>query len=100
MPDPTLTAQSQVRRIEDVLDTEIDDQTVMMDIEQGSYFGLNKTATRIWAMLSEPTVIGELCDRLADEFDVPREQCEQQVGDFLENLLDRGLLQVVTDEST
>jgi PqqD family protein of HPr-rel-A system len=100
MPDPTLTAQSQVRRIEDVLDTEIDDQTVMMDIEQGSYFGLNKPATRIWAMLAEPIVIDELCDRLTEEFDVPREQCEQQVGEFLANLLDRGLLQVVTNEST
>jgi PqqD family protein of HPr-rel-A system len=100
MSDPTLTAQSRVRRIDDVLDTEIDDQTVMMDIEQGSYFGLNKTATRIWAMLAEPMIIGELCDRLTEEFDVPREQCVQQVGAFLENLLDRGLLQVITDEST
>ena len=100
MPDPTLTAQSRVRRIHDVLDTEIDDQTVMMDIEQGSYFGLNKPATRIWAMLAEPIVIDELCDRLTEEFDVPREQCEQQVGEFLANLLDRGLLQVVTDEPT
>ena len=100
MPDPTLTAQARVRRIHDVLDTEIDDQTVMMDIEQGSYFGLNKTATRIWARLAEPMVGGELCDRLTEEFDVPREQCEQQVDDFLENLLDRGLLQIVSDEST
>jgi hypothetical protein len=100
MPDPTLTAQSRVRRIQDVLDTEIDDQTVMMDIEQGSYFGLNETATRIWAMLAEPMVIGDLCDRLTEQFDVPREQCEQQVVAFLGSLLDRGLLQVVTDESS
>ncbi len=100
MPDPTLTAQSRVRRIHDVLDTEIDDQTVMMDIEQGTYFGLSKTATRIWAILAEPMVISDLCDRLTDEFEVPREQCQQQVVAFLGNLLDRGLLQVVTDEST
>ena len=100
MPDPTLTAQSRVCRIQDVLDTEIDDQTVMMDIEQGSYFGLNETATQIWAMLAEPMVIGDLCNRLTEQFDVPREQCEQQVVAFLGSLLDRGLLQVVTDESS
>jgi hypothetical protein len=99
MPDPTLTPQTRVRRIDDVLDTEIDDQTVMMDIEQGSYFGLNQTGTRIWALLAEPMVIGELCDQLTEQFDVPREQCEQQVVDFLGNLLARGLLQVVIDES-
>ena len=48
MPDPTLEPQMRVRRIDDVLDTDIDDQTVMMDIEQGRYFGLNDTGTRIW----------------------------------------------------
>ena len=100
MPEATLEPQMRVRRVDAVLNTEIDDQTVMMDIEQGSYFGLNTTATRIWAMLSEPTVIGDLCGRLTDEFEVPREQCEQQVVAFLEDLLDRGLVQIVTDEST
>ena len=100
MPGPTLEPQTRVRRIVDVLDAKIDDQSVMMDIEQGSYFGLNKTGTRIWALLAEPMVIGELCDRLTEEFEVPREQCERQLVDFLGSLLDRGLLQVVTDESS
>ena len=75
-----------MRRIVDVLDAEIDDQSVMMDIERGSYFGLNKTGTRIWALLAEPMVIDELCDRLTEEFEVPREQCERQVFDFLGSL--------------
>lgn len=100
MPDPILEPQMRVRRIDDVLDTEIDDQTVMMAIEQGSYFGLNQTGTRVWALLTDPMVIGDLCDRLTEEFDVPREECQQQVLGFLEGLLTRGLLQVVTDEST
>lgn len=99
MPHSTLELQMRVRRNTDVLDTEIDDRTVMMDIERDSYFGLNQTGTRIWALLAEPMVIGDLCDRLAVEFDVPREQCERHVIDFLGVLLDRGLAQIVTDES-
>jgi hypothetical protein len=86
-------------RIDDVLDTEIDEQTVMMDIEQGSYFGLNRTGSRIWSLLAEPITIGDLCDRLLEEFDVPRERCEQQVVGFLESLIDRGLVQVLNGES-
>ena len=100
MPEPTLTPIDRVRRVADVLDAEIDDQTVMMDIEQGSYFGLNEMGTRIWALLAEPMVIADLCDQLTEQFDVPSEQCERQVIDFLGSLLDRALLQVVTDEST
>jgi hypothetical protein len=99
MSNSTLDRHTRVRRIDDVLDTEIDDQTVMMDIDQGSYFGLNPTGTRIWALLAEPIAIGDLCDRLLEEFDVPREQCERQVVDFLESLIDRGLVQVLNVES-
>lgn len=100
MPQPTLELRTRVHRIQDVLETEIDDQTVMMDIEQGTYFGLDPTGSQIWALLAEPMVISDLCDRLTEEFDVSREQCEQQVMNFLGSLLDRGLLQIVTDETS
>jgi hypothetical protein len=99
MSNSTLDLHMRVRRIDDVLDTEIDEQTVMMDIEQGSYFGLNRTGSRIWSLLAEPITIGDLCDRLLEEFDVPRERCEQQVVGFLESLIDRGLVQVLNGES-
>jgi len=100
MSNSTLDLHMRVRRIDDVLDTEIDERTVMMDIEKGSYLGLNLTGSRIWSLLAEAIAISELCDRLTAEFDVSREQCEQQVMDFLGSLLDRGLLQVVTDETS
>ena len=100
MTDPTLEPQMRVRRIDDVLETDINDATVMMDIDQGRYFGLNDTGTRIWALLAQPIVIRDLCGQLAADFDVPPEQCEQEVLDFLGSLLTRGLLQVLTDESS
>jgi hypothetical protein len=100
MPDPTLTPQMRVRRIDDVLETDIDDETVMMDIDQGRYFGLNDTGTRIWALLAQPILVCDLCDQLAAEFNVPPEQCEQEVLDFLGGLSTRGLLQVVADETS
>lgn len=99
MSDSNLELETQVRRLDDVLETEIDNETVMMDIEQGSYFGLNPVGSRIWALLGESIAIGDLCDQLTEEFEVPREQCESQVLGFLQDLFERGLLQVVTDES-
>ena len=69
----------------------------MMDIERGSYYGLNKTTTSILVLLEQHVVIKDLCDQLTSEFKVPAEQCKKDVIDFLKNLLNRGLLQVVTD---
>ena len=100
MPDSALEPQMQVHRIGDVLDVDMDGELVMMNIEQGRYFGLNQTGTRIWALLAQPVVISDLCDKLMAEFSVPQKQCEQEVISYLENLLTRGLLQVVTDGSS
>ena len=100
MPDPTLKPQMRVRRIDKVLDADIDDETVVMDIDKGRYFGFNKTGTRIWSLLAEPMVIRDLCDHLTAEFNVPPEQCEPEVFDFLGSLLTRGLLQVMTDDAS
>ena len=100
MPDLTLKPQMRVRRIDNVLDADIDDETVVMDIDKGRYFGFNETGTRIWSLLVQPIVISDLCDQITAEFEVPREHCEQEVFDFLGSLLTRGLLQVMTDEAS
>ena len=97
MTDLTLEPHMRVCRAGDILDDDLDGELVMMDIERGSYFGLNKTATRIWALLEQPVVIKDLCEQLTSEFNVPAEQCSKEVSVFLQNLLARGLLQVVTD---
>lgn len=97
MPDLALEPYMQVCRIGDVLDADMDGEFVMMNIERGSYVGLNKTGTRIWALLEQPMVIKDLCDQLTLEFNVPAEQCKEEVFDFLKNMLTGGLLQVVTD---
>jgi len=100
MINPVLEPQTLVCRIGDVLDADMDGETVMMNIEKGSYFGLNKTGTRIWALLEQPIAINELCEQLISDFNVPAEQCNKEVFVFLQNLLARGLLQVVADGRT
>ena len=94
MTEPALQPNMRVSRLDDVLETDIDNETVMMDIDQGRYFGLNRSATRIWEVLAEPVVIEDLVELLAAEFDVSREQCERDVMTFLEGLRARGLLSI------
>jgi hypothetical protein len=90
-----------VRRVDDnVLDTDLDEETVMMDIEQGRYYGLNEVGTRIWSDLAEPVIINDLVVRLSADFKVPTAQCQSEVIAFLESLASRGLLQVMSDESS
>jgi trimethylamine:corrinoid methyltransferase-like protein len=73
----------------------IGDEVVMMDIEQGAYYGLEKVAARIWNLTEHSASVSMLCDRLAAEYDVPSETCRTEVTAFLGTLVERGIVNVV-----
>jgi hypothetical protein len=79
---------------EEVLSQEVNGETVLLDLEGEAYFGLNEVGTRIWQLLqSEPTVV-ETLNTLSEEYDVSREQLENDVGDLLDKLADAGLIKL------
>jgi hypothetical protein len=90
--DQMITPATTLRRTKEILASHLGDETVMMDLDRGSYYGLNVTALHIWRILAQPTIVGELCEQLVGEFAVPRDQCEQEVLIFLGDLLYRGLV--------
>lgn len=66
-------------------------QTVMMSIEHGKYFALEGTAQRIWELMAEPVRVGEIVDRLVEEYDIDRERCTAEVLAFVNELMANGL---------
>jgi hypothetical protein len=97
MTNPTITPDTTVCRVDEVLASSLGDETVMMNMDQGQYYGLNVTGTWLWDVLVEPMAVRDLCDQLAAEFTVSPHQCERDVSTFVEDLVARGLVQVVSD---
>ena len=91
-----LTLETIVRRGDALLSTSLGDDVVMMDVEQGAYYGLEAVAARIWAMTEQPMSVGSLCDRLVAEYQISPEQCQQEVVAFLGELLTRQIVQIHT----
>ena len=92
-----LTLDSIIRRSDALLSTSLgDDDVVMMDVEQGAYYGLEAVAARVWAMTQQPLSVGALCVRLVAEYQISLEQCQQEVLAFLGELLNQGIVQIVT----
>jgi len=73
----------------------MDNETVMMSIENGEYYGINSVGSRIWELLDQPRSILELTDLLLEEFDVPENECQQDVMEFVEKLVEKKLLIVL-----
>jgi len=71
------------------------EEMVMMDMDQGKYFSLNQTATAIWELLENPLTVEELCDRLMDEYEVDREQCLEEVKEYIDEMTKLRLIKSV-----
>jgi len=92
-----ITINSKIKRSRRPLSAEIADELVMFDTESGKYFGLNDTATEIWKRLEEPVRVDELCRTLTRDFDVPVQQCREEILEFLPGLLEKELIEEVAE---
>lgn len=84
-----------VRRSEPVA-APIDGKVVLLSVEAGAYFGLNRVGSQIWNMLDKPCRVGDMHDALAQTHDVDRDTVTRDVGEFLDTLIERRLVRIVT----
>jgi len=83
-----------VRR-EDLIAQEIEGELVMLDMKSGHYFGLDPIASAIWKNMETPISFQNLCENLMKEYAVSKEQCVEDVNIFLEDLLEKELVEVL-----
>lgn len=81
---------------EDVLETKIDEEIVLMSISQGEYVSLDEVASRIWELLkTKPQDLDSLCMALQEEFDIDSDTCRNDTLGFLGTMIAHKL--VATD---
>lgn len=75
--------------------SEIDSEAVILDVNSGTYFGLNEVSNRIWQLLQTPTALDNLVAQIMEEYEVAPEQATADVQNLLDNMLNAGLIEVV-----
>lgn len=83
---------SVVQQTENSVSCEIDEQTVLLNVDAGKYHGFNEVASRIWQLIESPMKINQICDQLINEFEISKEQCEVEVVAFIKQLNEAGLV--------
>ncbi len=83
-----------VHRTGEMIETEVDGELVALHIDNGTCYGFNSTATRIWAMIEQPRRVSELRDELMREFDVDEATCQAQLNELLDELAADGLVEL------
>ena len=81
-----------VRIPQEVLARQVGDETVMLDLAKGAYFGLGPVGARMWQLLAEGKTLAEVCDAIVEEYEVARDAVERDLLALVADLMAQGLL--------
>ena len=95
----TITPNTIVTQTKELVSSDLDGETVLLSIETGKYYNMDPIGSRIWELIKDPMSVSQLIDILLGEFEVDREQCEQEVLAFLNKLAGDHLIRAA-DEPT
>lgn len=70
----------------------IGDETVLLQVKRGVYYGLDPVGTRIWEGLNNDLGPREICRRVAAECDVGLDIVEADARKFLNDLLENQIV--------
>ena len=75
-----------------VVARQVGEETVILDLGSGTYFGLDATGARIWQLMGEGKTLAEICEAMLAEYEVSREAIERDVLDLAEDLCAKQLI--------
>jgi len=77
-----------------VVCAELEDESVLLNIETGVYYGLDPLGTQIWQLLAEGAAEDDIVSRLLQEYEVDIVQLRADISRFLQQLHAQGLIDV------
>lgn len=92
LPEPELDLDTELVIPPQVMSRQVDDETVLLDLESGLYFGLDGVGQRIWESVAGGLGLREAVSAIVSEYDVDRERAAEDVLEFAGMLVERGLL--------
>lgn len=89
-----ISFSDRVRVPDDVLISNLQEESVILNLDSERYFGLDDVGTRMLSVLSTADSIESAYDSLLAEYDVDREVLRQDLLSLVETLLQQGIVEV------
>ena len=93
--DSAILLPSVVVAVPDQVSCRLEDETVLLELNKGVYFGLNGVGSLIWEMIQRPQSVQTVCSAVLEKYEVDPETCRRDVLRLLEDLQEAGLANVV-----
>jgi hypothetical protein len=79
---------------EDVLISRLEDESVLLNLDNERYYGLDDVGTRMFSVLTSSASVQSAWEKLTDEYDVDHEVLRQDLVALIDKLLEQGLVEV------
>ena len=89
-----MNINSKITLSKNVFAQEIDEETIILDSETQEYFSINEIGKVIWSLIEEKKNLAEIKAEMLDMYEVPEEQLEKDVLNFLQALEQKGLIKI------
>ena len=88
----TISFSDRVTVPDDVLISQLQEESVILNLDSERYYGLDDIGTRFLSVLTTSDSIETAYDRLRDEYDVDPQVLRADLLALIETLIDQGLL--------
>ncbi|HLB45342.1 MAG TPA: PqqD family protein [Candidatus Limnocylindrales bacterium] len=78
----------------DLLASRFGDETVLLSLRDGVYYGLEDVGARVWSLLQTPTTLDAIRDAVVAEYSVEPARCERDLRALLGDMVARGLVEI------
>ncbi|HKG78151.1 MAG TPA: PqqD family protein [Pyrinomonadaceae bacterium] len=90
----SISFSDSVKIPDDVLISNLQDESVILNLDSERYYGLDSIGTRILSVLTTSESIEAAYNTLVQEYDVDRQALRQDLIALVENLVAQGLVKV------
>lgn len=88
----TISFTDRVKVPDDVLISNLQEESVILNLDSERYYGLDSVGTRILSVLTSSDSIEAAYERLVQEYEVDREVLKKDLLELVENLIAQGIL--------
>ncbi len=89
-----LTLHSTIVVANDVVSCDLIDEAAILNLKTGIYYGLDPVGARIWNLIQTPRQLKEILETLLNEYDVEKNQCQQDLIELLKQLSEKELVKI------
>lgn len=87
-----------IRILPDVLFQEVRGETVLLNLDNERYFGLDEVGTRFLQLVQQESNLQAIFRTMLEEYEVEAEQLERDLGKLMDEMIEAGLISVTTED--